>query len=169
MKISAFVISILLFFNLSAQQKYCISLCNIKDPQKTNVFYEGDKVIVYFNDTNEVCGQLKSISPSQLVVDSITIPTSSIQIIIDRKPKSGMFKLAGAGMVLGGAALVAGGFYLLVPGILSPSVESLYLIPGGLLLDYFGVSFIIRGIGKIGGKGKQYDIGYRWNLQIIAI
>jgi len=167
MKLFSCLICFLLVLNLSAQNRYSVQLTNMDKPEKTAVFNEGDRVIVYFNDTSEICGNLKAIDQSNLVVDSVTVPVNAVQIIVDRKPKSALFKIAGAGMVIGGAAITAGGFALLAMGLLPPSVESLYLVPAGLIADYFGVHFIIKGINKLGGKGKQYDIGYRYTMQII--
>lgn len=166
MKLIAIIAFSLFYIQLLAQQHSILKLTNIDKPEKTAEFRTGDRIIVFFNDTSEISGPIKSIDKSNLMVDSVTIPISKVQIIIDRKPKSAMFKVAGAGMVAGGAVLVAGGFYLLVPGILSPSLASLYLIPGGLIADYFGVNFIIKGINKLGGKGKQYDIGYRYSIEV---
>jgi len=167
MRVVLFIFSLFIAFQLTAQQKYTVQLSDIDKPEKVARFYEGDRIIVFFNDTSEISGIIKSIDQTNVVVDSVTVPVSQIQIVVDRKPKSGMFKLAGAGLVLGGAALVTGGFVLLVPGILSPSVASLYLIPGGLIADYFGITCIIRGINKLGNKGKQYDVGYRYILEIL--
>ncbi|HBG69567.1 MAG: hypothetical protein A2W93_13635 [Bacteroidetes bacterium GWF2_43_63] len=166
MRYIAAVVFTLFCFQLFAQQSSVLKLTNIDKPEKMAEFRTGDRIIVYFGDTSEVCGNIKSIDKLNLVVDSVTIPISKVQIIVDRKPKSAMFKLAGAGMVLGGAALTVGGFACLAAGLLPPSVESLYYVPGGLVLDYFGIHFIIQGINKLGGKGKQYDIGYRYTIEV---
>ncbi len=167
MRLPAAIVFSLFSALLLAQQPYFLKLTNIDKPEKTAEFRVGDRVIVYFADTAEICGEIKSIDKSNLVVDSVTMPIHQIQIIVDRKPKSAMFKLAGAGLVLGGAALTVGGFACLAAGLLPPSAKSLYYVPGGLVLDYFGISFIIQGINKLGGKGKQFDVGYRYKLEVI--
>jgi len=168
MKVFVFLTSLFLICHLSAQQKYSVQLTNIDKPEKIARFYQGDCIIIYYNDTSEISGIIKSIDQSTVVVDSVSVQVNQIQIVVDRKPKSGLFKLAGAGLVVGGVALVAGGMYFLVPGILSPSLASLYLIPAGLLADYFGITCIIRGINKLGNKGKQYDIGYQYKLEVFV-
>jgi len=167
MKLFTTLACTLIVMQLLAQQSCFLKLTHIDKPEKTTEFKSGDRIIVYFGDTSEICGEIKSIDKSNLVVDSVTMPIHQIQIIVDRKPKSAMFKLAGAGMVLGGAALTVGGFACLAAGLLPPSIKSLYYVPGGLVLDYFGISFIIQGINKLGGKGKQFDIGYRYKLEVV--
>ncbi|MPN17099.1 hypothetical protein SDC9_164449 [bioreactor metagenome] len=166
MKYCFVLIILLISLQLSAQKAPVLRLTNISKPEKTVDFHIGDRVVIYFQDTSEICGKIKAIDNNQVVIDSVVVPVNSIQIIVERNPKSFLYKLGGTGMIIGGTAIAAGGFYLLAKGILPPSAAGLYLVPAGLVSDYFGIRFIIKGINMIGNKGKQFDIGYRYKIEV---
>ena len=71
--------------------------------------------------------------------------------------------------IIGGVALTVTGLYLGVSGLLSISAESLFLVPTALVLDYFGVSFITKGINKLGNKGKLYDVKNKYIIEVIEL
>lgn len=166
MKFCSVLLIFLISLQVSAQEETVLRLTNIDKPEKSADFTIGDRVIIYFQDTSEICGNIKAIDKNNVVVDSVKVPVSSIQIIVERNPKSFLYKLSGTGLIIGGTAIAAGGFYFIARGILPPSASGLYLVPAGLVSDYIGIHLIIKGINMIGNKGKQFDISYRYKLEV---
>lgn len=165
MKILLFLSSLFFaIFFANAQQK--IVLTSIKKPQKTSEFTVGDRLIIYYSDTSVVSGEINSINKDFVDIDSTAVSVDQIQFINDYNKKSTMYKIGGGAMVLGGVALLAGGTYLIFQGCFPFSISSFYLIPGGLSGDFAGVWLIVKGINKIRNKGKEYQIGYKYTIEI---
>ncbi len=169
MRLFSVIVIFLFSLALFAQQSNNLKLTHNKKPSKSTEFNVGDKIIVFYSDTSEISGIIKSIDKTNIMLDSVPVPVNKIQVIVDRNPKSAFFKIAGAGMIIGGVALTVTGLYLGVSGLLSISAESLFLVPTALVLDYFGVSFITKGINKLGNKGKLYDVKNKYIIEVIEL
>ncbi|NLL29395.1 MAG: hypothetical protein GX259_11460 [Bacteroidales bacterium] len=166
MRILLFLSSLFFVIFFANAQNQKIVLTSIKKPQKTTDFVVGDKLIVYYSDTSVVSGEINSISKDFIKIDSTAVSIDKIQFINDYNKKSTMYKIGGGAMILGGVALLAGGTYLVFQGCLPFTASSFYLIPSGLSGDFVGIWLVVKGIDKIRNKGKEYQIGYKYTIEI---